>query len=452
MAITKIWSIKSRLDVSLNYIENPDKTELIPDIDAVEGAIKYIANTDKTDKCLYVKAFNCSVESAYKTMTRTHDKWYENRRKNEVIAYHLVQSFKDFETTPEIAHQCGMELVNRLFEDKYEVVLATHTDQDHLHNHIIINAVSFVDGKKYRRSFKDYFIDIRGISDQICREHCLSVIDNPSHSGMHYAEWKALHEGKPTIRGRMRAELDEIISASYSFKEFWRALERNGYVIHRKGENISHTSIVPPFGKRPIRLDSLGKDYTEDAIAERIRAARNGIWLTPPSQIRRTYHVRGNLRNYKRKKLKGFMALYFRYLYMFGKIQRKQAPKKVSFFMRDELIKFERYKKQYHFLCSSQIETTEQLEQYQHSQEDEMKQRIVERTRLYKERRNPEAAENAAARIAEINIELRALRANVRMCKAIMVDAQRIAERQRQLEELRKQEEVKSHEPKRRNR
>ena len=75
MAITKIWSIKSRLDVSLHYIENPDKTELIPDIDAVEGAIKYIANTDKTDKCLYVKAFNCSVESAYKTMTRTHDKW-----------------------------------------------------------------------------------------------------------------------------------------------------------------------------------------------------------------------------------------------------------------------------------------------------------------------------------------------------------------------------------------
>lgn len=452
MAITKIWSIKSRLDVSLHYIENPDKTELIPDIDAVEGAIKYIANTDKTDKCLYVKAFNCSVESAYKTMTRTHDKWYENRRKNEVIAYHLVQSFKDFETTPEIAHQCGMELVKRLFEDKYEVVLATHTDQDHLHNHIIINAVSFVDGKKYRRSFKDYFIDIRGISDQICREHCLSVIDNPSHSGMQYAEWKALNEGKPTIRGRMRVELDEIISASYSFKEFWRALERNGYVIHRKGENISHTSIIPLFGKRPIRLDSLGKDYTEDAIAERIRAARNGIWLTPPSQRIRTYRVRGDLRNCKRKKLNGFKALYFRYLYMFGKVKKRQTPKRVSFFLRDELVRFERYKKQMLFIYDNDIETAEQLERYRQIQQEEIAELTEERKALYAKRTTPEAAENAAARIAEINIELRALRADVRMCNLVMVDAERIAERQRQLEELQKQEEVKRNDTKRRGR
>lgn len=452
MAITKIWSIKSRLDVSLNYIENPDKTELIPDIDAVEGAIKYIANIDKTYKCLYVKAFNCSVESAYKTMTQTHDKWYENRRRNGVIAYHLVQSFKDFETTPEIAHQCGMELVNRLFEDKYEVVLATHTDQDHLHNHIIINAVSFVDGKKYRRSFKDYFIDIRGISDQICREHCLSVIDNPSHSGMQYAEWKALNEGKPTIRGRMRAELDEIISASYSVKEFWRALERNGYVIHRKGENISHTSIIPPFGKRSIRLDSLGKDYTEDAIAERIRAARNGIWLTPPSQIRRTYRVRGNLRNCRRKKLKGFKALYFRYLYMFGKVKKRQAPKRVSFFLRVELVKFERYKKQMLFIYDNDIETAEQLERHRQIQQEKIAGLTEERKALYAKRTAPEAAENAAARIAEINIELRALRADVRMCNLVMVDAERIAERQKQLHELQKQEEVKRDDTKRRGR
>lgn len=137
---------------------------------------------------------------------------------------------------------------------------------------------------------------------------------------------------------------------------------------------------------------------------------------------------------------------------MFGKVKKRQTPKQVSFFLRDEIVKFERYKKQMLFIYDNDIETAEQLERYRQIQQEEIAKLTDEHRALYTERTTPEAAENAAARIAEINIELRALRANVRMCNMIMVDAERIADRQRQLLELQKQEEVKRDDTKRRSR
>ena len=344
MAITKIWTVKSRLDSSLKYIANPDKTSIQPDIDAVEGVMKYIKNEDKTENCLYVKAYNCTTDNPYADMIDTQEFFGKAGHKNAVLAYHLVQSFKDFETTPEVAHKCGLELAERLFADKYEVVVATHLDHKHLHNHLIINSVSYTDGYKYRNNFKDYFVDIRGISDAICIENCLSVIEHPQRRGMHYAEWLALKEGRPTVRGSIRRDIDEIIKCSYTMEQFWQNLKKRGFVIHRKGPNIKYTSIIAPNAKHPMRLDNLGKGYSEAEILERIIATRNGIITASPSEMpKRQYKFRGNMKDVKGKKLKGFAALYFHYLYLFKKIQRKQTPQRVSFFMRDELIKFDRY-------------------------------------------------------------------------------------------------------------
>ncbi len=439
MAITKIWSVKSRLDTSLNYITNPEKTTVKPDIDAAESVIQYIENKEKTEDCKYVKAFNCSKDNAFDTMIRTQDSFGKRQRKNGVVAYHLVQSFKDFEATPEIAHQCGIELIEKLFADKYEVVLATHTDQNHLHNHILINAVSFKDGKKYRRNFKDYFIDIRKTSDEICREHCLSVIDKPQHKDMHYAEWKALNEGKPTIRSQVCEELDEVIKSSYTMQVFWNELKRRRYVVHRKGENIKYTSIIPPFGKRPIRLDKLGAEYSETAIQERITATRNGIRTMPPSQRRKIYKYKGNLKTVPRKKLKGFQALYFRYLYLFKKIRKKQTPQRVSFFMRDEIIRFERYQKQFKFLYSHNIETAQQLQEYQSEQEQQIENLTKTRQNLYNERNYTDEQGEISQQISEINGALKVCRADVRMCKAILTDADRIKEKYHKAQELQTQ-------------
>lgn len=454
MAITKIWTVKSRLDTSLNYIVNPEKTSLQPNIEAMEGVVKYIENKDKTENCVYVRSYNCGKENAFDTMIQTQDFYGKSKRKNGVLAYHLVQSFKEFETTPEVAHKCGLELVEKLFADKYEVVIATHLDHNHLHNHILINAVSFKDGKKYRNNFKDYFIDIRGISDDICKAHCLSVIEHPKGKGLHYAEWKALKEGKPTVRGQVREELDEIIKSSYTFKEFWKILDKRGYVVHRKGENIKHTSIIPPFGKRPLRMDNLGKGYSEDDIFERIKANRNGIRTAAPTELsKKQYTVGEGLGKLSHKKLKGFTALYFHYLYFFKKIRKKQTPQRVSFFMREELLKLDRYQRQFKFLYQNGIETGNQLSELQTAKEQRIDELITKREHLYAARTEEntlEVKEQAKA----INTELTALRSEVRMCKAIFRDSNKIAEKKRQADELilQAEREAKENEHKRRDR
>ena len=454
MAITKIWSVKSRLDTSLNYISNPDKTSVKPDIDAREGVIKYIKNKDKTEQCKFVSAFGCSEDYAFSDMVATQVMFERNRRKNGVVAYHIVQSFKDFETTPEIAHKCGQELVKRLFEGKYECVLATHLDHAHIHNHIIINATSYFDGTKYKNNFKDYFIDIRGISDQICRENCLSVIDKPQRRGMHYGEWLALKQGRPTIRGTIRRDIDEIIKCSYTMEQFWNNLKKRGFVIHRKGPNIKYTSIIAPNAKRPMRLDNLGKGYSEAEILERIIATRNGIITASPSEMpKRQYKFKGNIKDVKGKKLKGFAALYFHYLYLFKKIQRKQTPQRVSFFMRDEMIKFDRYQKQFKFLFSHGIETGEDLHKYQKDKETEVEILITRRKKLYEERTD-ENCDEVKDQAKEINTELNELRKEIRLCKAIFKDSYKIAEKKRQALALQKQadKELRENEHKRRSR
>ena len=451
MAITKFIKIRTRLDNCINYAVNPEKTE-------IENVLEYIGNAEKREHSVYVTTFNCSRENAYKEMSETQKRFDSNRRKDSVLGYHIIMSYKPGEVTPEQAFEYGSEFVKRNLANKYEVVMATHTDREHIHCHIVFNAVSFVDGKKYRCQFKDYYEDIRGLSDDICREHNLSVIENPKEKGKSYAEWDAEKKGKPTIRGRMRTELDDIISHSYTMKEFWRKLNKSGYVVHRKGENIKHTSIIPPFGKRAIRLDSLGDGYIEEAIQQRIMAARHGIRTAPPSQVRKTYKVKGNIKNYPRKKLKGFIALYYHYLYLFGKIRKHKAPQKVSFFLRDELIKMERYQKQFHFLYEYGIETTQQLTEYQSEQENKINDLTEQRKNLYSERRDAdeEKKEEISEQISSLNEELKVCRSNVRLCKAIFADSERIQEKYNQVQKLSlqaiEQKEVKKNEHERRSR
>ena len=440
MAYTKIWSIKTRLDSSLNYIVNPEKTKYQLDMSAVEDVEKYIRNENKTEKGLYVKGFNCG-RNAYKRMLKTQMKFGKHDRKNGVLAYHIIQSFKDFETTPEMAHQAGLEFAKKLFADNYEVVVATHLDHDHYHNHIIINAVSFKSGKKYRNNFKDYFGDIRGVSDEICRKHCLSVIENPKHKGMHYAEWAAENNGD-SIRQRVRQDLDEIIKSSYTMKDFWRNLEKRGFQIKRQGANYKYTSFIPTYGKKAIRLDKLGKQYTEEAIQERIIAARNGIKTASPSELsNKGFDFDKQYKHIEPKKLKGFIALYYHYLYLFGKIKKKQTPQRVSFFMREEIVKLERYQKQFKFLYGNSIETLADLTAYHKTAETKIDELVLQRQQLYAER-TEENADEIKSKAKEINAELNVLRSELRMCKAIYTDSQKISQKKQQAEQLQQQAEM----------
>ena len=445
MAITKVYAVRNKLQRAVNYAANEEKTSL-------DNIIAYAANPAKTERRLFESVINCSsIENAYREMIETKRKF---GKEDKVLAYHYIQSFAPDEVTPELAHKIGVEFARECFGDRFEVVIGTHLDKNHLHNHIVVNSVSFADGGKLRSTPESYYNIIRKTSDRLCRENELSVIENPKRKGKHYAEWNAEQQGKPTIRGRMREELDEIIARSRTVNEFWRNLNKAEYVVHRRGVNIAHTSIIPPFGKRPVRIDSLGDAYTEEAIKERIVAARYGIRLTPPSQIKKKYRAKGSLQNRRGKKLHGFIALYFHYLYLFGKVKKRRTSPQVSYYLRSELTKMERYQKQFHFLYERGIETAGQLKEYKSELEDKINDLVEQREKLYIRRSTADESEQTEIpeQISALNDKLKEYRSYVRMCGRILSDAARIQEMYTKAKELQQRKEEKRHEHERRSR
>ena len=329
---------------------------------------------------------------------------------DKILAYHGYQSFLLGEVTPDMAHEIGIKLAERLWGDRFQVLVTTHLDHDHIHNHFCLNSVSFVDGKKFRGGSKAYWV-MRAESDKICAEYGLSVIEDPG-KGKNYAEWKAEQEGRPTIRGQIKDELDEIIKASYTYKDFCRILKQRGYEVKR---DVKYIALKPAYSQRYIRLKSLGENYSEESIQRRIAMARNGIrTLDKPTPDYNAW-----LNKYEPTKLHGFKALYFHYLYLFGKIRKKETPQRISFYMREELIKFDRYQKQFHFLIDNDIETTGQLNDMKQNTEDKIVELTLKRTRLYSKL-------DSEDEIYDINIELKELRSKLRMCNNILEDAKRI--------------------------
>lgn len=163
------------------------------------------------------------------------------------------------EVTPEQAHEAGVEFARRLLGDKYEAVVCTHTDRDHLHCHIVFNSVSFMDGKKYRSDFKSYFHDLRGISNEVSRERGYSVIE-PDGKGASYASWNAEKRGSGTIRDLIRRDIDAALAGSLTYDTFLETLRRQGYSVKRS-PNVKHTAVRPPGGQRFVRVESLGLGY-----------------------------------------------------------------------------------------------------------------------------------------------------------------------------------------------
>ena len=189
------------------------------------------------------------------------------------LCFHGYQSFRPGEVDAQIAHEIGKELVKRMWGEDFEVVIATHCNTGCYHNHYVINSVSRVDGHHFHNSPEDYR-RLREISDQICREHRLSVIENPRGHGRNYAEYEAEKNGKPTNRGMIRADIDRAIAASVTREEFFTFLEDAGYELKlykQDGDWLEHPALKPPGAKGFFRFHKLGPGYDLDEIGKRIR-------------------------------------------------------------------------------------------------------------------------------------------------------------------------------------
>ena len=239
MAVTKTHPIKSTL----------------------KAAIDYICNPEKTDGKLLVSAYGCAAETADIEFSWTRRHAID---KGTNLGRHLIQAFQPGEVTPEQAHEIGMELAKEILGGKYEFVLTTHIDKDHVHNHLIFNAVSFTDHKHYHSNKRSYH-EIRRASDRICKEHGLSVIIPGQAKGKSYIEHQAAQAGT-SYKAKLKAAIDRLIPASADFEDLLLRLQREGYEIKR-GKYVSCRASDQ---ERFTRMKTLGVDYTEEAITARI--------------------------------------------------------------------------------------------------------------------------------------------------------------------------------------
>ena len=418
MAYTKIIPIRTRLDVCLRYVCNDKKTDL-------ENALDYIANKDKTGTLQ--SAFHCQLNTAFKDMQMVKRRWKKDGD-NHVQGYHVIFSFKPGEVTPEKAHELGCELVARFLKDEYQSVVTTHVDKAHLHCHIVFNSVNLITGKMFRDNFADYFDGIRKTADEICRENGLSTI-KPKGRSRSRSEYEADQRGDSTLRSLIRKDVDETIDRARDWNDFLQLLAKQGYAI-KTAPRYKHTAIRRPGAARFVRLRSLGTQYTEEAIKQRIldRYTYGGKSPVPPPEkkvIHRRY--RGNLQ--KRRKYKGFIALYYRYVYLLRGSRAGRQPRRVSRLLMDDVIRLDKIVTQHKAIAKYKIETSDDMIGRCTDIKNKIQELMDKRKELKNEPEKPEAA------LSEIAAQLRILRRDLRTLSAVEQTAPRVQEQLRQIDE-----------------
>ena len=427
MAYVWIGSVRhTRMNKTVNYAVNPVKTAY--DSKAAEEAsmtanIAYALNAEKGTTRLFQTAVNLDgIETAWDEMREAKERWGKT---DGIQGFHVVQSFAPGEATPELAHKIGVEFVERCFPD-FQAVIGTHLDKHHIHNHIVLNSVSYVDGHKYHSSQKSYYNELRKVSDELCRKHGLSIIKSginvPDHS-RHYAEWKAENEGRPTWCSAIKEDVDAAIASSATFEQFIRQLKAMGYEVKT---NVKHMAVRPPGKERFTRLRRLGDNYTEEAIRRRIQQQDHAepTKQTIPAtwgHLPLSYHgrYRGSWSKGRRSKVGGLRGLYLWYAFKMGVVRKSgTSSRKTHYLLREDIRKLEKRERMASLLVKNRIETFDQL----HAHQDECRRLISvlcdERAKLWG-KHTPEAE----ARLAVIREQLKTLRNEVRTCDEIEEDS-----------------------------
>ena len=433
MAVCEIWDVRGRLDHPIDYAENPEKTAnpkyTEADLQALGDVMKYATNGDKPEKQFFVTGVNCDTATARDEMLIAKAQWNDE---SEIVCYHGFQSFKSGELTPEQAHEVGVKLAEKMWGDRFQVIVATHLNTDCLHNHFVVNSVSFADGKHYHDNKANLRL-LRQHSDELCREYALSVIEHPNGRKKPYALYQAEKQGLPTRDNVARQAVDEAISKSFTLKDFDRLMAEMGYKCSFD-PNRKYWTIIGRGWKRPKRLYKLGEDYTNERIMERIRensyAVKFARFAEPTKQVK-VYRVRGSLKD--AKKIGGLRGLYLHYCYKLGILPkgRKQNYAKLHYLLKDDLMKMDAITKETRLLCRCHIDTAEQLLSYQGSLETERDELTEQRKGLYSQSRKLDGKEKEAvkAQISDISKRLGEIRKEVRLCEGIAARSDTLREK-----------------------
>ena len=422
MAVTRIWSIKGRAGYPLDYIANPEKTQRVftdGQKQALEDVIAYAANEDKTEQLFYTTGINCNVDCARIQFDNVKMKFGKT---TGLVAYHAYQSFKEGEVTPDEAHAIGVQLAKELWGDGFQMVVATHVNTHCVHNHIVINSVSFKDGHKFNGCTANTR-RLRDTSDRICLEHGLSVIENPKGRKVSSYVYKMEHAGMPTRYNVARQAIDESVALSLNLEEFKSELRKRGY-NYRFDPQRKYWTITPPGWKKAIRIHQLGDNYTRESIERR-------IYENDPSvrteRLRQQYHI-SNHYNLRRRidrimGRSGLEKLYLRYCYEIGYLPKyRQNPTRLHIVLKEDLLKCDRYSEQAKLLCKYHVGTDEDLSKLMEKLRERMEELSHEREelRLVIKRAQPEAVITKSKEdIQELTLEIKTLRRELKVCGEI---------------------------------
>ena len=465
IAYTKIIPVRHHLQRCLDYTSNPNKTEIFTESD-LKRLLSYTQNQDKTEHQLYVSGFQCDPDTACQSMEETKRVWFMPTDKG-ILAYHIIQSFAPGEATPEQVHQIGCEFARRFLADRFECTVSTHLDKGHLHNHIVTNSVSFIDGKMFRNDFATYYQGIRKISDELCRENKLSVIETDG-KGEGYADWLSGKTGKPTIRSMVRKDVELAMAAADTFDGFVAELQAMGYMV-KYGPRVEHMAVRHQSAQRSVRIDRLDARYSESALRDYYRQLRHlpadmcreykaqhapepAQWLSPElAPVGKRMRYRSSLSKPHRK-VSGFMACYYRYCALLRKAYHGKATKRCYFLLREDFKRFNRYQQQTHLLWEHRLQTLAEVQAHKSNLENQIEQLARQRKVLYRQKQEPERAAREE-QIQKLTKQIKALRHEFYICTDIEADAAMVQEKLRQAELAAQQErnEVKEDEYKRRS-
>lgn len=412
MATTKLWHIQGRLKDLVDYVENPEKT-VKPGLQDFFNVFSYAQNPDKTAGGQFVTAINCQKDIALQQMILTKQRY---GKEDGYIAWHGYQSFKPGEVTPEQCHALGVELARQMWGDRFQVIVTTHLDKEHLHNHFCINSVSFKDGGKYNFSKKE-LKRLRDTSDRLCREHGLSVVEHP-HPAPTRQVWLDEQAGKPTRYNIYRADVQEAIDRNITGRGMVQYLRGRGYIVDSAGPNLE---IRLPQYPHFTRLDTLNPQWTNQGIEHLIYdrddliSSRSKPSCKPdiPDWLRNVYQPK--------KRTTKIYRLYLYYCYQLGILPKGTTYHPVSPQLRADLRHLDDIDRQTRYLASHKIETVEELRADRTAKESQLEALTTQRTKLQNKIRRASPEQKILLRKvkAEVTAQITSLRKEIRDSKEI---------------------------------
>ena len=450
MATTKIWKVQKRLDHVINYATNEEKTKNnyskygMDEFDSIRQVMTYATNPDKTEKQFYTTGINCEIEDAVKQMQFVKIFY---GKENGILAFHAYQSFNEGEVTPEIAHEIGVKLANEMWGDRFQVVVSTHLNTKHLHNHFVINSVSFKDGKKYYSNFTNTAL-LRKTSDEICEEYGLSALkEKTCKSGINFENFYKKSMRDSDYYKFAKEDIDYAIEHSWTYKEFLKRLKEMGYEVYFRANKIS-VRMYPH--KRNIRIErAFGEEYSIENIQNKIcsRYPSREEVIKPKTYDKRLFY-KGSVK--KLKKTKGIIALYYYYCYLLKVYPKKNLNYKLTPKMRAEVKKMDKYSERIRFLCKYRIETLSDIDNVKENKQEEMKKLLNTRNRLYYKRQkldNEGEKDVVTKEIISVTSTIEKVRKEIRMCDEVCDNARKMKAQIKEMKE-KEQEKIKIKEKK----